>query len=204
MTPTLQLIGNGLLIAVLLVWVGYRQTTWRVVDPARMLRLPALLGIAGIAILVNGRGTVALTGVGFAMLAIELVLSLGVGALMGAISRFRAMTPEAITAYGAGRNRRGSTGAPVSLEARTGWFGLALWIVLIAARIGIGVLAHQLGATALASTGVILLMVAANRAARVGVIIARSSRETVLSVPGAQLRTAARLSGPTRTEPDSI
>lgn len=43
-------IGPGRLI---LVWVGYRQTTWRPVDAGRMWRMPLVLGLVGVAALIG-------------------------------------------------------------------------------------------------------------------------------------------------------
>ena len=54
--------------------------------------------------------------------------------------------------------------------------GLVLWVVLIAVRVGMDALAGMAGSHLAASTGVILLMVAANRIARVGVILYRAGR----------------------------
>lgn len=179
MTVSPQLIVNAILILLLLVWVGYRQTTWRAVDASRMLRMPAILAIAGLAVLGSGSDLAHLSGLDVAVLLTELILSCGIGALMGLISRFRPMSSEAREAYarrGAGRSAAGT--AP-SLEARTGWAGLALWAALIAVRIGADVLAAHLGSALAASTGVILLLVAANRAARVLVILRRADRSAV-------------------------
>ncbi|MFT4231818.1 MAG: hypothetical protein QM606_03450 [Leucobacter sp.] len=176
MNVSLQIAVNTILILLLLVWVGYRQTTWRAVDPSRMWRMPAILAIVGLATLGDASDIVRISGIDLAVLLAELVLSFGIGALMGAISRFRLMSAEAADAYLERLERRGRTAAPVSLEARTGWAGLVLWIVLIAVRVGLDVLAVRMGSELAASTGVILLMVAANRAARVAVILARSGR----------------------------
>jgi len=64
-------------------------------------------------------------------------------------------------------------GTKTVLESRTGWLGLVLWIVLILVRIGCDVIASQLGSTLATSIGVILVMVAANRAVRTAVFAAR-------------------------------
>ncbi|MFT4216181.1 MAG: hypothetical protein QM619_03225 [Micropruina sp.] len=149
-------IGLGLLI---LVWVGYRQTTWRVVEP-RMWRLPLILGLVGIVSLV-GSGE-HLGGIDLAALAIEIVVSAATGAWMGVLARFRPLAPaDATTAR---------------WETRTGWWGLALWLLVVAVRVGIDIVAVQWGAQLVTSTGVILLMLAANRLIRVGVILSRTER----------------------------
>ncbi|GAB3611798.1 hypothetical protein [Humibacter ginsengisoli] len=177
MTISLQLITNAILIVALVAFVGYRQMTWRAVDPGRMWRMPAILGIVGVVTLGSMTKMNALTGTDIAVLFGELVISLALGAAMGAIARFRPMTADGIRLYReAHANDRRPSFAPVTLETRTGWLGIALWIALIAVRIGIDALASMAGSHLAASTGVILLMVAANRLARVGVILYRAAR----------------------------
>ncbi|MFT4136173.1 hypothetical protein [Microbacterium sp.] len=178
MDTPLQLIVNALLILLLLVWVGYRQTTWRAVDPTRMWRLPVILAVVGLATLSSTGSLSRVSGLDVAMLVAELLLAFAVGALMGAISRFRPMSAASLAAH---RTRYGEA-TTVTLQTRTGWTGLALWIVLIAVRVGLDVVAVRMGSGLAASTGVILLMVAVNRVARVAVILARSSRQPVQQV----------------------
>ena len=62
------------------------------------------------------------------------------------------------------------------MESRTGWWGLALWVLVIVIRVGIDVLAAQAGSHLAASTGIIVLLVAANRAARTAVFAYRLDR----------------------------
>lgn len=172
MNVNLQYVLDGVLGLAVIAWICYRQMTWRVVDPARMWRGPLIFAIIGAGTIVTASKAVTLSATDLALLAVELVVSLGVGAVMGAIAHFRLLSPERAAAYEARRrpDRRGATGAPVEYESRTSWVGVALWFVLIAVRIGIEVFAQHLGAAATASTGVILLVLAANRAARVGVL----------------------------------
>lgn len=155
-----NLLGSIALGILILVWVGYRQTTWRPVDPGRMWRLPLILGLAGIVSLI-GVG-VAISGIDLATLTIELAISAATGAWMGALAHFRPFAA--------------SSDAAVRWESRTGWWGLALWLLVVAARIGIDVLAVRLGAQLVTSTGVILLVIAANRLVRVAVILSRAGR----------------------------
>ena len=177
MSISLQLVTNVILIVVLVAWVGYRQMTWRVVDPGRMWRLPAILAIVGVATLGSMTNVKALTGLDIAVLLGELVVSLALGAVMGAIAIFRPLSADGIRLYReAHANDRRPTSSPISLETRTGWMGLVLWVVLIAVRVGMDALAGMAGSHLAASTGVILLMVAANRIARVGVILYRAGR----------------------------
>ncbi|MFT4233684.1 MAG: hypothetical protein QM607_01560 [Microbacterium sp.] len=156
MDVPLELSANAILALALLAWVGYRQTTWRRVDAARMWRAPVILAVAGLATLSGQHGWAHVSALDVSLLLVELVLSCGVGAVMGAISRFRP--------------------AGDGLETRAGWVGLALWLVLIALRIALSVFAARLGADLTASTGMILLLVGANRAARALVILRRAAR----------------------------
>lgn len=170
----LQLIANVLLAVLIIGWVGYRQTTWRVAAPSRMWRMPVILGIIGVAMLAQSRTVV--TGLDVAVLAVELVISLAVGAWMGALAHFRRLeSPVPV----------GKDGQVALYESRTGWWGLALWVVQIAVRIGMDVLAGHLGAHAATTTGVILLVLAANRAARVAVFAVRLDRHHAASLDAA-------------------
>ncbi|GAA4177836.1 hypothetical protein [Gryllotalpicola koreensis] len=172
MTLNLQYILDAVLGVAVIAWICYRQMTWRVVDPARMWRGPLIFAIIGAGIIVTGSKTITLGATDIALLALELVVSLGVGATMGAIAHFRLLSPERAAAYEAKRRpgRNGEALPALEYESRTSWVGVALWIVLIAVRVGIEIFARHLGAEATASTGVILLVLAANRAARTGVL----------------------------------
>jgi hypothetical protein len=178
MTLSPQLLLNAVLIIALLIWVGYRQMTWRPVAIARMLRMPIILGLIGVVLLVTQTKLTRITPVDVVALLIELAVSLGIGALMGALAHFRPMTNEAIAAYNNQQAARGRApvGAPVTLESRTGWIGMALWIVLIGVRVTIDVLATQAGSVLASATALILIMVALNRISRVGVIALRTDR----------------------------
>jgi hypothetical protein len=174
---SLQLVINAILIVALVVWVGYRQMTWRAVDPSRMWRMPIVLAIAGVATIGGTTSLKALTGIDVGVLLGELVVSLGLGVAMGAIATLRPLTSDGIRLYREAHadDRRPSTSL-VTVETRTGWLGIVLWIVLIAVRVGMDALAGMAGSHLAASTGVILLMVAANRMARVAVIVYRASK----------------------------
>ncbi len=175
----LQLVANIAIIVVLIGWIGYRQLTWRAVNPAQMIRLPLILAIIGVVEVAGTSKAATVHASDIGILAIELVLSLVLGSVMGLLAHFRPITEEAARAYQE-RGRRRDTVAP-TLESRTGWLGLALWAVFIAIRVGIDVWAGQSGATIASSTGVILIMVAANRLARVGVIASRAARLSAVS-----------------------
>jgi len=169
---TLQTIGNALIILVLIGWMGVRQMAWRPVAIARMWRSPAILGIVGVVLLVQTVKPTALTALDLAVLVVELVISLGIGAWMGAIAHFRRL-PEPIVLD---RDRGVAT-----YESRTGALGLVLWAAVIVVRVGIDVLAGMAGSHLAASTGVILLMLAANRVARTVVFAGRLERHAAVT-----------------------
>ena len=155
-----------LLVVLLIGWLGYRQSTWRPVVPSRLWRTPIVLAAVGVFSLARGA---TFGPMDLAVLVIELVLSLGVGAWMGALAHFRVQEQPA-------------DGAGARVESRTGWWGMALWILLVAARVGIDVVAASMGAAAATGAGVILLVFAANRAARGAVVSARLARLSTASL----------------------
>jgi hypothetical protein len=157
---SVQLLANVLIGVALVGFLGYRQTTWQYLDPARVWRTPMIMAIVGVVVLAQTSATVTTTDVVF--LGIEALITIGVGLTMGTITRFRTVaTPD----------RTGRT-----IQSRTGWLGASLWIVLIVVRIGLDVLGGHLGAHLLTSTGTILLVLALNRAARALVIDQRIPR----------------------------
>ena len=164
---TYQGVIDALLIVVLVGWFGYRQSTWRPFVPGQMLRGPLVIGVVGLVVLVQSAKPLAVIDV--VALVIELLVSLGVGALMGAIAHFR------VAPGGGVQTRRGLA----SHESRTGWWGLVLWVALILFRIAMDVVGAQLGAVALTSTGVILVLLATNRIARVWILERRLQRSGV-------------------------
>lgn len=182
---TIQTLANILIGVALVGWIVYRQLTWRIVSVSRMWRLPLIMAGVGVVMLAQTKDAHRISAMDLAVLIVELVISLGVGALMGRIAVFR---PRVISAderrerrdrrdrdgRGDSRERRlGTDGTETVLETRTGWLGLVLWIALIAVRIGVDVVASNMGAVLVTATGVILLMIAANRVARVFVFAAR-------------------------------
>lgn len=157
---SVQLLANILIGIALVAFLGYRQATWQYLDPTRIWRTPLVMAIVGVVVLTQTRSTITTTDVVF--LAIEALVTIGVGLTMGSITRFRTVgTPD----------RKGRT-----IQSRTGALGAALWIVLIVVRIGLDVLGGHLGAHLLTSTGTILLVLALNRAARALVIDGRIPR----------------------------
>jgi len=110
-----QTVVNVLLIVAVLALVGYRQSTWRPIQPERIWRAPVLFGIVGLAFLAPSAA--AMTTADLAAVVIELAVSFGAGAWMGAIARIR---PVAAAAPAGGTSRRGGAAA---YESRTGWWG---------------------------------------------------------------------------------
>jgi hypothetical protein len=160
---TLQTVANALLILLLVGWIGFRQLRWRPVAVARMWRMPIILGVVGIFLVAGqSKGTV-LTTFDIAVLLIELVIALGLGAIMGRIAQFRPL-PRSV-----------DRDAP-EFESRTSWVGMVLWVLMIAIRVGIDIWATQAGSTIAASTGIILIVLAANRIARTAVFAARVAK----------------------------
>jgi hypothetical protein len=163
-------------------WVVYRQFTWQLVSPRSLWRMPAIVAIVGVVMLSQIKSLGAVTPTALLILAGELVLSLGLGAIMGSLAKFRTRAQRA----GDVRQR---SGVPVEFdpgvtvtESRTGGLGVALWVILIAIRIGIELYtAHYFPSALLASTGTILLVVAGNRAARALVITLRMERRGLVT-----------------------
>ncbi|MEA9985574.1 MULTISPECIES: hypothetical protein [Subtercola] len=170
---TFQLLANAAIIIAAVAFLGFRQLAWRPVVTSRLWRLPVVLGIIGVVTLANASSPLALSTLDISLLIIEVVVSLGVGAAMGVIARFRPISAADQARYHA----NGKPGDPVpNLESRTGWVGFALWAVFIVVRIGLDVWATQAGSQLATSTAVILVMIAANRAARGAVVAARVIR----------------------------
>ncbi|MFI6171046.1 hypothetical protein ACIBCN_30005 [Nocardia sp. NPDC051052] len=153
---------NNLLTAVLMIailgWIIYRQNQWRPFDPARMWRGPLVLGIVGVVVLASADNAPAVHTVDIVVLVFEAVLGLAVGALMGVLSKFVRQDGQ--------------------LLVRTGAFASALWVALIAVRIGIDVVAVDIGAKAVLSVGAIIVLLAVSRLGRMLVISARAERLT--------------------------
>ncbi len=159
----IQTIANVLLILLLVGWIGYRQLRWRPIAVGRMWRMPIILGVVGVFLTANQSKGATLSAFDLAVLVIELVVALGVGAIMGRIAQFRRL-PKSV-----------DKDAP-EFESRTGWVGMVLWVVMIGIRVGIDIWATHAGSTIAASTGIILIVLAANRIARTAVFAARVAR----------------------------
>ncbi|PSS43957.1 hypothetical protein C6401_09415 [Arthrobacter woluwensis] len=155
---SLQMLGNALLALALIGWIGYRQMTWRPVALATMWRTPLIMGAIGVLVLARSASPGSLSALDLGVLVCELIISLGIGAWMGRLAHFRPLaSPRPVS-------RDGNTIA--TFESRTGAAGLVLWFVVLAVRVAIDALASMAGSHVATSAGVILLMLAANRAAR--------------------------------------
>jgi hypothetical protein len=157
---TVQNLFDIVLGLALVGFIAFRQTTWGYVDPARVWRMPLVLGVIGLVTLSQSHAKITTTDVVF--FGIEALVTIGVGLVMGRLTTFR-VAPQP--------NDKGLT-----IQARTGGWGAALWLVLIAVRVGLDVLGSAMGAELLASTGAILLALALNRAARAVVMDQRMPR----------------------------
>jgi hypothetical protein len=156
MTP--QLLINIAVAAVLILWIGSRQLTWRPLDAARLWTIPVVLTLGGLVVMANQAEPGAFTPLALGIVAAELVVSVVIGVIMGRLAHFR----------------RGADGRR---ETRTGWIGMALWIVLIGARIGADIWAAGTdGAALAASTGAILFVIGLNRVSRSATLAYRASR----------------------------
>ncbi|MQY19906.1 hypothetical protein [Nocardia macrotermitis] len=145
---------EGLLVVLVLGWIVYRQTRWQVVDLARVWRGPIILAVIGVVELRPAVTGAVVGGLAVGLLVLEAVLSVGVGVAMGTLSQIRR--------------------ADGKLEARTGVAGSLLWFVMVAVRLGVDVWASASGAKIVASVGVILLMLALNRAGRTLILLQRT------------------------------
>jgi hypothetical protein len=173
---------NILIAIAVLAWIIYRQFTWQLATPSRLWRMPAIIAIVGVVMLAQANALTDIKPVDLLVFAGELVLTLGIGAAMGTLATFRTRAQRATDV-------RQRSGIPVDFdpsvtvtETRTGALGAALWVVLIAVRVGIELLtAHYFPSALLSATGTILLVVAANRAARALVVTVRMERRGLVA-----------------------
>ncbi len=162
----------------LVIYICVRQLTWVPVNVGRMWRMPLILGVIGIVVLVQSSSGTRLSGIDIGLLVIEAVAAIVTGALMGFIAVFRPITEKGKAAVAA--SRRPPEQLP-TVESRTGWLGIVLWVLLIAVRVVLAIWGHSLGSAIAESSGVILLVVALNRAVRTLVFSTRHDRHVSLS-----------------------
>jgi hypothetical protein len=179
-----QNIATAVIALAVIGWVIYRQLTWQVVTPSRMWRMPLVLAVIGVIELTQISGVKSVSATDLAILGGELVIALGVGAAMGSLAKFRTR-PQRESDVASGRPTGESSAwdpTRTIVESRTGGWGAALWIIMIAVRVGIEFGARSIDSSALiTSTGVILLVIAVNRVARVAVILYRLDRRHLVA-----------------------
>jgi len=146
---------TDLLIGVAVLFsIASRQLRWRAIDPARMLKTPLILGLAGIVLM--AKQTTVIKPVDVVILAVSALLAVVSGAMMGGITRFRRSPAD-----------------PNVTESRTGWLGVVIWLGLVAIRVGLDVIGHRMGSDLAVSTGTILVILAVNRVSAALVVSAR-------------------------------
>jgi hypothetical protein len=137
-----------------IAYLSSRQLRWRPVDLGRMLKLPLILAVAGIASMAHQTTTV--HPVDAVILGLSALLAVVSGTMMGRLARFRRSPAD-----------------PRVLESRTGWAGVAVLFGLIVIRIGLDAAGHHFGSDLAVSTGTILLILAVNRVTSALVVSAR-------------------------------
>lgn len=147
---------EGVIVVLVLGWIIYRQTRWQMLDTTRMWRGPIILAVIGVLTARSAVAGASIGGLAVVLLVLEAVLSAGVGVGMGMLSQVRRVDGN--------------------LQARTGLAGSLLWFVMLAVRLGVDVWASASGAKIVASGGVILLMLALNRAGRTLVLLRRTGQ----------------------------
>lgn len=162
-----QLLVNVLLGIALVGYIASKQLRWTRIDRQGVWRLPLILGVIGLISLSSQAKGLTVGPVDIALIGVELAVAVTVGLLMGRATVYR------IAATADAKGRR--------IEARSGVAGAALWVVLIALRLGLDVVGGLMGAHLLTATGVILLTVAASRAASALIVDARMPRVSSLT-----------------------
>jgi hypothetical protein len=170
----LSLLSNVLLILLAVGVIAVRQMTWRPVLGGRDWLFPGIAAVAGAAFLLQSLDGRALGVIDVVAFVVEVVISVGVGVGMGAIAHIRPLArPAGYAPDTTGLSAKAAAQAVAEFETRTGPWGLALWVVLIGVRVGLTFAFESLGSHLGISTGMILLVLAANRAARILVLHAR-------------------------------
>jgi hypothetical protein len=174
---------TDILIALALIgWIIYKQLTWQLVNPSKLWRMPIIVTIVGIVMLAQTKSLATVTPQAAAILIGELAISVGLGAVMGSLAGFRTR-PQRAGDLDKRDARSGTFNPAVTVvESRTGGLGAALWVVLLLVRVGIELLVtHYYPSALLTSTGTILLVLAANRAARALVVTTRMQRKGLVA-----------------------
>ena len=167
----LSMLSNVLLILLAVGVIAVRQMTWRPVLGGRDWTFPALAAVIGAILLLQSLDGRALGLIDVVAFVVEMVIALAVGVGMGAIAHIRPIARQAGYApVTAGMSAKAAAQASAEFETRTGPWGLGLWVVLLAVRVGLTFGFESLGSHIGISTGLILLVLAANRTARILVL----------------------------------
>jgi hypothetical protein len=100
----------------LIAYIGSKQLTWRPVDPARVWKLPLILGAIGVVSMARQGGPV--RSVDVVILGLSFAFALASGVVMGRITLFRQSPAD-----------------PRLVESRTGLLGIGIWLCLVAVRV---------------------------------------------------------------------
>lgn len=167
---TIETIIVAIEVAVILALVAnlvVRQVRGQYMDRRRLWGTPVILAAVGLAYLPFTVSAVVPADV--LLLVVELVLSVAVGLGLGVLTRTRAaVVPD----------RRGRR-----VQIFSGWRGGALWIAFIAARLAAQPVASALHAHLAVSAGVVLILLAAARAAMAVVVSPRLAAATETAAP---------------------
>jgi hypothetical protein len=127
-----------------IAFVTYRLRRWQTVNLSRMLTMPLILVVLGVASLAGPGGHLPrgwhLGFLDIAILGFELAVGLVVGWIIGRLTEIR--TTDGVT------------------RSRVSYPGLAVWLGFVALRIGLGVAASMLGASLAAMPAMTIFVVA--------------------------------------------
>jgi hypothetical protein len=179
---TLSNIADILIAVALVCWIIYRQFTWQLTTPSRLWRMAIIVAVVGIIMLAQTKSLATVSPAAVGILVGELAISVALGAFMGTLAKFRSR-PQRESDVSSRRDGPKTFDPSVTvIESRTGGLGAALWGVLIVVRIAIElIVSHYFPSALLASTGSILLVLAANRAARALIVTIRMERKGLVA-----------------------
>ncbi|MBM9469288.1 hypothetical protein [Nakamurella leprariae] len=157
------------LVAALVVFLLGQQLFWSRLDLHRPWLLPVILAVVGILLMsLRPFPTAPLDLIASGILFVVAFLT---GIAMAAITQFRA-------AVSPPPSRKIDTQVG-QLDERTGWGGVAMLTILVVARVALSIVLKNDGARYLSTSGILLLLFAANRVAYVIAIRPRVRQATV-------------------------
>jgi hypothetical protein len=156
----LQFMGNYALPILSVLYLIGRQFMWRQLKDRPQWRAGIIFGIVGVVLILQQPELISapLSAVDLGMMVLECAVSFGIGILMGRMTVYRVIDDR--------------------VELRTPPIGILLWVVFIAVRIGLVMLADGSGAVIAASGSFILISLAFNRLARGFVIESQRAKHT--------------------------